>query len=135
MTQQFLCPYSSGTNTEESASNDTKSKFTKTILQKINNNTHYIVDTDNDAHTHSEPQTQSSPPHSQTTTDPNEPSTSSDSTAPQDVPKGDIASQLAAVSDSAMQQYGFTYDETSGYYYDERTGLYYDQVSGLNNNM
>ena len=45
---------------------------------------------------------------------------------------GDIASQLAAVSDNAMQQYGFMYDEASGYYYDQRTGLYYDQVAILN---
>lgn len=44
---------------------------------------------------------------------------------------GDIASTLAAVSDNAMQHYGFTYDESSGFYYDHKTGLYYDQANQL----
>lgn len=42
---------------------------------------------------------------------------------------GNIAAQLAAASESATQQYGFVFDETSGLYYDHNTGLYYDQVS------
>lgn len=41
---------------------------------------------------------------------------------------GDIASQLAAVSDKASHQCGFVYDEKSGLYYDHNTGWYYDQV-------
>ena len=41
---------------------------------------------------------------------------------------GDIASTLAAVSERATQQYGFTYDSNTGYYYDAKTNLYYDQV-------
>ena len=44
---------------------------------------------------------------------------------------GDIAAQLAAVSEQATQSCGFVYDERTGYYYDHNTGLYYDQVNPL----
>ena len=63
----------------------------------------------------------------------NEPTTSK-AEAPPPPPvgmTGDIASQLAAVSDHATQSCGYIFDEKSGYYYDHNTGLYYDQVVPL----
>lgn len=40
-----------------------------------------------------------------------------------------IADEVKKVAESAMQQTGFAYEETSGMYYDYNTGYYYNAVS------
>lgn len=40
-----------------------------------------------------------------------------------------LADEVKKVAESAMQQTGFVYEETSGMYYDYNTGYYYNAVS------
>ncbi|XP_024947856.1 angiogenic factor with G patch and FHA domains 1 isoform X3 [Cephus cinctus] len=42
-----------------------------------------------------------------------------------------IIDQVKEAAESALQQTGFVYDETSGLYYDYNTGYYYDATQGL----
>lgn len=42
-----------------------------------------------------------------------------------------LADEVKKVAESAMQQTGFVYEETSGMYYDYNTGYYYNAVSNL----
>lgn len=41
---------------------------------------------------------------------------------------GSIVDQVKEAAESALQQTGFVYEETSGLYYDYNTGYYYDAV-------
>ncbi|XP_011310394.1 angiogenic factor with G patch and FHA domains 1 isoform X3 [Fopius arisanus] len=44
---------------------------------------------------------------------------------------GSITDQVKQVAESALQQSGFVYEETSGLYYDYTSGYYYDASQGL----